>query len=690
MPPRPNDKGALRARSNSPNDSKGGGGTPDTSMRQMSNKSQEFSDISSHGEDEDDFIGNDSYDGSPEGSWDSSGNGGTSRMEGDDKQSTQDESQYGSDEYTEHDTSSGSECYEKNYQELLAEQGQRECISEMEVVGVAWRTTSNRAGQYEQGADVRDSETKGETYDQSGQPASNTSSLSPPSESAVGALPSQSSDLVPLHARESAGEQYNDDHEADAYDANAGKNIRQGAHTDARSDHLEAAVDPDNSFEKESDDDDLWPSDQNRKSGCTGSTASEHQENEELRFESAKIGGNPCAISIAAPLLDAQSFMQGRLSQHLLTLDSSEDDDEETPRLPSLSARTREREQEQELLMVKAFANKNALNISTPQLEDSATPRIEIRNIIVAQDETVDEKNRMIVDTNSKTAGKADEDVAVQSSVKTPPGDFSEGQKIVLCIDAAAEGQFNERVFDDGLGKIVAQIVAQAIADAGGFVPEKLLAELALAGPPEKKHNFSDSGQQQVMSLPADSDQMQRQEGLSTERIPAAPSASAFEETSNFFFQQAEGDADNVVRSSMQPQRTEIISIQEYSKQETKPESNISDRNRANTSDTLEDLARKPSHEAHQQQSHHPNDDLQTDVFPDLYLCTGTIGPPEKESAFANYSMRTDGHQKASTHPTLQDGCPETQQADIQSTKQTRFQSRDFQPEVAGEASQVI
>jgi hypothetical protein len=505
----------------------------------------------------------------------------------------------------------------------------------------------------------------------------------------VGALPSQSSDVVPSHASESAGEQYNDDYEADVYDANAGKNRRQGAHTDARSDHLEAAVEPDNSFKKESDED-LWPSDQNRKSGCTDFTASEHQENEVLRAESAEIGGNPCAISIAATLLDAQSFMQGRLSQHLLTLDSSEDDDEETPRLPSLSARTREREQEQELLMVKAVATKNALNISASEEEDGATPRIEIRNIIVAQDETEDGKNRMIVDTNSKAAGQADENVAVRSSVKTPPGDFSEGQEIVLCSDSASEGQFKERVFDDGLGKAVTQIVAQAIADAGGFVPEKLLAELALAGPSEKKQNFSD-GQQQVMSLPADSDQMQRKEGLSTERMPAAPSASAFEETSNFVFQRAEDDADDVVHSSMQPRRTEIISIHEYSKQETKPESNISDRNRANTSDTPEDLAREPSHDAHQQQSHHPNDDLQTDVFPDLYLCTGTIGSSEKESVFANYSMRTDGNQNASTHPTLHDGCPETQQADIQSTKQTRFQSREVAGEkLAGEASQVI
>jgi hypothetical protein len=184
---------------------------------------------------------------------------------------------------------------------------------------------------------------------------------------------------------------------------------------------------------------------------------------------------------------------------------------------------------------------------------------------------------------------------------------------------------------------------------------------------------------------------MQRKEGLSTGRMPAAPSASAFEETSNFVFQRAEDDADDVVRSSMQPRRTEIISIHEYSKQETKPESNISDRNRANTSDTPEDLAREPSHDAHQQQSHHPNDDLQTDVFPDLYLCTGTIGPSEKESVFANYSMRTDGNQNASTHPTLHDGCPETQQADIQSTKQTRFQSREVAGEkLAGEASQVI
>jgi hypothetical protein len=393
MPPRPSDRGRQ--------------GTPLLSGTQSGGDiSRSDYDISSPGseDDEDDFIGTDSYEGSPEGSWDSAGKGDRDRDEPrtgvDGSHSSRTESYGDDDGFIEQDNSSGADQDESDFRRQMAER-----------------------------AESRSSVNARSPPDTDYAPDDKFQNLATQGISGVG-LPPSSDDVS------------NPGSEAER-PVDAPTPLRRDAPSDEQYEDDNDHVSKDNSLA----DDDLEETSGRKKHR----DASSVQIVADKGMGGGRVGSSAIGLSAGdssgpsnARAFDSQSYMQSRLSLHLLSADDSQDeeDEEETPRLPSLSARAREREQEKELLELRAKDSQCVSEAAPSPDRDASTPRLDGRN---------------------STSDREHEDKALSRKLLEQDG--------VSSRQSAEFGTNVEVHVGDGFENLVAQIVVRAILDAGGYLP---------------------------------------------------------------------------------------------------------------------------------------------------------------------------------------------------------------------------
>jgi len=440
MPPRPNDRGASGSRL----------GTPLSAGEVAARQGSQSYDISSQGEEEDDFIGNDSEE-SLEGSWDSTGKdvpappqapgeGGASSSPGD-----------SDDGFIAQDTSSGADEYEGAYEQGAHGQGQRSSAS---------------GGDYDgQDDEFRDSEIERDGDDESelGQPA---------------------------HGLQPEGERYED-----GYDGDDGDDARGAKAALARampqSDHEDIPGAEDNAvenayiFEEDSDEGSKGASkQQGQGSTCTG-----------VRRDAVDGDGDGQPHGSSTAFI-AQEYMQTRLSMHLLPVDGSEDDDEATPRLPSLSARAREREEEEKLLMLKAQEMAQPQKVDGVGEDDASTPRLEARSCPAQQGSADAQTPRLSYRPHSMGA-----------DVKgfLPQQDALEAATTHVVVHALinAGGDVPYDLLgippqQDALEAATTRVVVQALVDSGGVVPYDLMVEIHSFTSPAPAPGLAEDGDEQA------------------------------------------------------------------------------------------------------------------------------------------------------------------------------------------------
>ena len=426
MPPRPNDRGSRLC-------------TPHSADDVVRQSSQSY-DISSQGEEDDDFIGNDSDD-SLEGSWDSSGKV-VARQQQNAPGRAAPSSQGDSDDgFIAQDTSSGGEDYEGAFER--GQPAQREHLSAP-------------GGFRQEGGESGDSGFERDDDDRSEQG------------SAVAvAATNQSEDR---YASGYDGAEVRRDLSDDEQEEQP---VRALPHAD--NDSLKnAAAAQIYSFEEESDD-----GSRELEVGASDTVAAQR------RREDAATGVVKESTHGSRSASIAQEYMQSRLSMHLLPVEGSDDDDDDaTPRLPSLSARVRERQEEAEMLL-KAREQNQKSEAEAPDEggDDEPTPRLDSRSssigvhgegettprlTTVNAAESIDEIARKSTDEADATLAEAD-----------AAEDFSDGQvwrndgqggNADLSSDGALDIQ-------DALERAVAQVVERAITEAGGTMPCQLKSE---------------------------------------------------------------------------------------------------------------------------------------------------------------------------------------------------------------------
>jgi hypothetical protein len=676
MPPRPSDR--VSARTSARDDERTS--TPPEIAKQGS---QSY-DISSQGEEEDDFIGDDSYDGSPQGSWDSSGKGGGNGREiygG--LSSAGDSIDNDDDGFIRQDSSSGGDDYESKTR----------CRAEDEQDGGAAATdefrdrradqgqpgSSERLGSYsgdddEEPGRSRDSEGEGDYNTRSRQPASDATEQPPRSEPVSDAPASQASG-VRSRTSVSAPDRYEDQFEEDADDADSG-----GARLPQKYAHKELG--PEYSFEEEPDGDaamsGIAPSRGGVDAGAEcgpGGAAAEPGESDKTPARSVSSAAN------------AQAYMQSRLSMHLLAVDS-EDDDDATPRLPSLSARERERRQEHELLMRTAQEARDVTNVSASD-EDAVTPRLERRHMkqeeggIEKQQENEEDSTPRI---SSVLGGDANEqpcntfanhdkpEVANDASVRV-------AQQVVASMDeadasdeirACADTVDAKDSLNDILENVAIRVVIQAISDAGGRVVPAFLVQ---GGPKipnlqvERTREATSSGEAHHIAK-AISVSEQPQE---THAVEKSNDLEGIDSSGGDFVGQRETTTDQNDEDGEDQVPGALRAQEKMDIQELQPTTNV---------------------------GVHVDEDLQTIVAPDLYLKADKYERPEDGRMLAKNSVRLERYEeegpirpssrvnrRPNTTTSVTSNQPRAETSNF--AHKTRIQMRSAQQEVSHEFSQV-
>jgi hypothetical protein len=684
MPPRPNDR--VSARASARDDERTS--TPPEIAKQGS---QSY-DISSQGEEEDDFIGDDSYDGSPQGSWDSSGKGGGNGREIYGGLSSAAESLDNDDDgFIRQDSSSGGDDNEGKTRWRAEEEqeggaaatdefrDQRACQGQP---GSSGHPGSYSGDDDEEPGGSRDSEGEGDYNTGSRQPASDATEQLPRSEPVSDAPASQASG-VRSRTSASAPDRYEDQFEEDADDADSG-----GARPPQKYAHKELG--PEYSFEEEPDGDAAMSGVAPSRGGVDA--GAECGPGWPVAEPGASDTTPARSVSSAA---NAQAYMQSRLSMHLLAVDS-EDDDDATPRLPSLSARERERRQEHELLMRTAQEARHVSNVSASD-EDAVTLRLERRHM--KQEEGVIEKQQDNEEDStprisSVLGGDANEqpgntfahhdrpEVANDASVRV-------AEQVVAIMDEADASDEIRACADTGdakdslndiLENVAMRVVIQAISDAGGRVVPAFLVQ---GGPEipdsqvEKTRETTSSGEAHhnakaisVPEQPQETHAVEKSDVLEGIDSSGGDFVGQRETTTD---QNDEGGEDQVPGALRAQEKMDI--------QELQPTTNV---------------------------GVHVDEDLQTMVAPDLYLIAdkyerpedGKYERPEDGRMLAKNSVRLEMYEeerpirpssrvnsRPSTTASVTSNQPRAETSNF--AHKTRIQMRSAQQEVSHESSQV-
>ena len=703
MPPRPNDRGRT------------------AESQTAAKQSSQSYDISSQGEEEDDFIGDDSFDGSPQGSWDSSARGGDgrqtdARMDG--GLSSGGESLDDDDGFIRQDLSSGEYEGAQGAGEYEGAQG----------AGAAARGSppdrADRAGRGQAGGSERpesysgdDDEAAGGSRDSEGHddgpyrpPASDAEEHPPRSESVPDAPASQASGVRSLTSG-SAVERYEDHFEEDdAEGADSGGARPQQERVRKETEPVEY------SFEEESDGD---------AAASDGGAADPARPRLHAAAEHAPGGpAGEVGVSGKTPArgvstANAQAYMQSRLSMHLLAVDS-EDDDDATPRLPSLSARESERRREQELLMRTAQEARDASNVSASD-EDAATPRLEERCVIQEQaeaeqqPENEDESTPRIISVSVADAKRQSCEASADDAKAEAASDASagvEGQVNASIQETTAPNELHsgdgdgargslEESLEGMLEQVAMRVVLQAISDAGGRVVSALLAE------PQSCQSVTAESDQQVHSAQEVNGGTVSPDLLAENVLEAASLRDAYCNTSD-----AEANVPEQPNRSLPEAHgadktidLEVMGSSEYysGQRETTTEQDEED------VDTLVTGVGPPQeHNVLGIQDLHPttnldsnvDENLQTVLVPDVYLDADKHERPDEGRKFANYSVRLESEEQRPTRPSSRvNSRPSTTSSSIvsnqpraevsKSAHKTRIQMRSAQGEVSYETSQV-
>lgn len=625
------------------------------------------------GEDDEDFIGNDSYNGSPEGSWDSSGGGGTT-------QRSKNERSEHDDGLAGQDSDSGGDDYADEYQEQERSEDDEHA----------------RAGssEYEKENEFRDSDIERDDDAQSASPRDSGAPRrgapeSPPDQAVQAVLQSQ-----PSLTSGSSGEQDED--------GDGGSEGQAGVQAPAMQ-APEETTEHEYSFEAESD------GEIGKQRVLAGAHAHTGDEHADQTASSASSDREPARNSIAASVnATGQAYMQSRLSMHLLAVDSDEDE-EATPRLPSLSARERERAQEHELLMQTSKETKGQLNNLASDEEDDATPRLNGRNAFTEQEQeheeitprTIPEQNKTVVPGGASIPHIAKFAAPSQMSAKGAHGGASARFDFSLGHDVALESM------DNMLEITVAQVVVQAICDPGGLGPARLLVESSpnvdgLAQEPVTvAQNDSSSTKQQVamneaVPLPTP---MEESAVVNLHGRSASVSEEPLDDDGEDPFTTRDEQTEHSMAAGTWVDANGQHDMQQHKMQQpAEKDDDAAAFNEEQTNDSPQAAAAVQAPTGKQADTQHSDKDLQTDVTADEYLSMEKEHRPVGGKNFTGYSVKLEGEEKDATRPSSRAsskgssvgskavGRPKSQPLQM---AQTRIQMRKSQQELSVESSQV-